>query len=439
MTQVENHITTFYDNNLMEKIVESGNLQKALEHVEGNKGAGIDGMQPYELRQFLNENGNLARIKQELLDGTYKPALVRRIEIPKPDGGVRILGIPTVRDRFIQQTIQQVLTPIFEPMFSQSSYGFRSGKGPKQAARQAQRYIRSGKIIVVDIDIEKFFDCVNHDLLMSKLAEQIRDKRIHKIIRKYLQAGVMSGDGPLTEEGIVQGAPLSPLLANIMLNDLDQELVRRELAFVRYVDDCNIYVNSMRAGLRIYKNIGEFIQKRLKLKVNENKSAVDYASNRKFLGFSFTHCEQANLRVARKSQRKVKAKICKLTSRSKCISMKKRLEDLNTYTIGRPEYGWLKYYGITKQTKLFFDLDQWIMFRLRICLLKQWKCKKTMIRNLIKLGMDQNKAKHIAFSHKQYCKFASEPQISKILGLTYWKNQGFIPLSNKNRKMPESL
>ena len=282
MTQINNHILANHNNLLMERVIESDNFKRALVRVENNKGApGVDNMQVKELRPYLDKHWE--RITQELLDGTYKPSPVRRVEIPKPDGGVRQLGIPTVLDRFIQQTIQQVLTPIFEPTFSEFSYGFRPRKSARQAVRRAQHYIKMGKKIVVDIDLEKFFDRVNHDLLMTKIAKQVTDKRIHKIIRRYLQVGVMlSGCCVVTEEGTPQGGPISPLLSNIMLNDLDHELAQRGHSFVRYADDCNIYVSSQRAGQRVYKSITKFIKERLKLKVNKQKSAVDYPSKRKF-------------------------------------------------------------------------------------------------------------------------------------------------------------
>lgn len=434
MTQIENHISTNFNDNLMEKVVERSNLKKALERVENNKGAaGIDGMQTCELRQFLK--ANWTNIKQALLDGTYKPAPVRRFEIPKPDGGVRMLGIPTVLDRFIQQAIQQVLTPIFEPTFSQFSYGFRPGKSARQAVRQAQSYIRSGKRIVVDIDLEKFFDRVNHDLLISKLIRQIKDKRVIKIIRRYLQAGLMlNGCCVATEEGTPQGGPISPLLANIMLNDLDQELTKRGHAFVRYADDCNIYVKSKRAGQRVYESVSKFIQKHLKLKVNKEKSAVDYPNKRKFLGFSVTICKQVKLRIAPKTKEKFKANIRKLTKRNRSISMKERLEKLNAYLLG-----WSGYFGIAETKRVFQDLDEWIRRRLRMCLLKQWKRCKTKLRNLVKLGIPEDWGGCLAFSRKKYWRLANTPQINKALGLAYWREQGLISLVDRNCKMLESL
>jgi group II intron reverse transcriptase/maturase len=386
----------------MEKVIETANLKKAIERVENNKGsAGVDNMQVKELRPHLKEHWS--RIKQELLEGTYKPSPVRRVQIPKPDGGVRELGIPTVLDRFIQQAIQQVLTPVFEPKFSSCSYGFRPGKSARQAVYKAQEYIKSGKRIVVDIDLERFFDSVNHDALMMKVTRTVSDKRIHRIIRRYLQAGVMlNGCCVASEEGTPQGGPISPLLSNIMLNDLDHELIRRGHSFVRYADDCNIYVSSKRAGQRVYTSVSKFIKERLKLKVNEKKSAVDYPSNRKFLGFSFTYCKEIKLRIAPKTKAKFKERIRTLTRRSWGISMKERLERLNAYLLG-----WGGYFGIAQARNVFRELDEWIRRRLRMCFLKQWKKCKTKLANLIGLGIDRKWASRIAFSRKQHWRLSN--------------------------------
>jgi len=427
MTQINNCILANYNDHLMEKVVERGNLKKALERVESNKGApGVDNMQVKELLPFLKAHWQ--RIKQELLEGTYKPAPVRRVEIPKPDGGVRELGIPTVLDRFIQQAIQQILTPIFELTFSEFSYGFRPGKSARQAVRQAQIYIQSGKEIVVDIDLEKFFDRVNHDLLMTKVAKQTSDKRIHKIIRKYLQSGVMlNGCCVTTEEGTPQGGPISPLLANIMLNDLDHELIQRGHSFVRYADDCNIYVSSKRAGERVYTSITKFIQERLKLAVNTQKSAVDQPWKRKFLGFSFINCGEIKIRIASKTKDKFKEKIRRLTNRSWSISMEARLEKLNPYLLG-----WGGYYSIAQLKSEFQELDAWIRRRLRMCLLKQWKRCKTKLAKLINLEINESAAKCIAFSRKRHWRLANAPQVNKALSNTYWKRQGLISLVDRH-------
>lgn len=426
MTQTTNHILAKHNDHLMEKVVERDNLKKALKRVEQNKGAaGVDNMQVNELRPHLKVHWEI--IKGELLDGTYKPASVRRVEIPKPDGGVRQLGIPTVLDRFIQQAIQQVLTPIFDPIFSHSSYGFRPGKSARQAVRQAQRYIRQDKRIVVDIDLEKFFDKVNHDILMSKVAKYVGDVRMLRIIRRYLQVGVMlNGCCVATEEGTPQGGPMSPLLANIMLNDLDQELAKRGHSFVRYADDCNIYVSSKRAGQRVYQSISMYIERVLKLNVNAAKSAVDCPSRRKFLGFSVTSCEEAKLRIAPKTRMRFKEKIRKLTRRSTSISIEERLKRLNEYIIG-----WMGYFGIAQTRSIFQELDEWIRRRLRMCLLKQWKRCKTKLRNLAGLGIDKEWACRIALSRKMHWRLANTPQVNKALGLKYWKELGLVSLVDR--------
>jgi RNA-directed DNA polymerase len=275
------------NNNLMEEVIERSNLKKALKRVKSNKGApGTDDMQTEELYAYLKKNW--AQHKEELLEGAYKPSPVRRVGIPKLGGGVRQLGIPTVLDRFIQQAIQQVLTRIFDPQFSKESYGFRPKHSARQAVELAQKHIQGGKHWVVDMDLEKFFDIVNHDILMYKLSREVKDRRVLRIIRRYLESGVMlNGVCVRMKEGTPQGVPLSPLLANIMLNDLDKELSERGHSFVRYADDCNIYVSSKRAGQRVFASISRFIKDKLRLQVNEGKSAVDAPWKRKFLGFSF--------------------------------------------------------------------------------------------------------------------------------------------------------
>lgn len=423
MTQTVNYIQTTGTASLMEKVVERNNMKEALKRVLSNKGApGIDGMKVTELLPYLNKEWD--RIKQELLSGTYKPTLVRRVEIPKRDGGVRLLGIPTALDRLIQQAIQQILTPIFEPGFLGVSYGFRKGKNAQQAVRKAQQYIKAGYTHVVDIDLEKFFDRVNHDILMTKVYERIKDVRILKTIRRYLQSGVMiNGCCVTTEEGTPQGGPMSPLLANIMLNDLDHELVERGHKVVRYADDCNIYTKSERAARRVYENTKKYIEKQLKLKVNVEKSAVDRPWKRKFLGFSFLFCKEKKIRLSLGTITRFKDKIRELTNRSMGESLDQKLLKLNEYLMG-----WSGYFRMAQTKSIFAGLDEWIRRRLRMCLIKQWKRCITKLRNLKTLGISEEWAKLVAFSRKGYWRLSIAPQLSKALGNKYWKDRGLVSL-----------
>jgi RNA-directed DNA polymerase len=319
---------------LLNQIISRENMLQALKRVEQNKGShGVDMMPVQNLRQHIVQNWST--IKEAILKGAYEPMPVRRVEIPKPDGGVRLLGIPTVTDRLIQQAIAQVLSKIYDPMFSEHSYGFRPNRSAHNAVRKAKSYIKEGYRWVVDMDLEKFFDKVNHDRLMSTLAKRIHDKPLLKLIRKYLQAGVMiNGVVSSTEEGTPQGGPLSPLLSNIVLNELDKELETRGHKFVRYADDCNIYVKSKRAGERTMASIQRFIEGRLRLKVNEKKSAVDRPWKRKFLGFSFTFSKEPKVRIAKESLKRMKKKVREITSRKMPYSIEYRIEKLNQYLIG---------------------------------------------------------------------------------------------------------
>lgn len=304
-------------------------MTAALHQVVRNKGAaGIDGMEVRELKPFLRENWE--RVRGELLKGVYKPKPVRRVEIPKPEGVVRLLGIPTVLDRLIQQALQQTLTPVFDPEFSDNSYGFRKGRSAGDAVLKAREHIREGYRHVVDMDLAKFFDRVNHDILMARVARKVTDKRVLRLIRSYLEAGVMIGDlFERTKEVTPQGGPLSPLLANIMLGDLDKELEKRGHRFVRYADDCNIYVKSRRAGERVMGSVRRYVEGKLKLKVNEEKSAVDHPWRRKFPGFSFTNHKDPLIRVAPKSLSRFKDKVRELTSRRRNIGLAVRIQNLN--------------------------------------------------------------------------------------------------------------
>lgn len=418
------------DVNLMEEVVSRANMTRALKRVQKNGGApGIDGMEVKTLLPYLWEHWDT--IKEQLLRGTYEPKSVRRVEIPKPDGGKRLLGIPTVLDRLIQQALLQTLTPIFDPTFSHSSYGFRPGKNAHQAVKRSRQYIQEGYRYVVDIDLEKFFDRVNHDILMSRVARRIKDKRVLKLIRRYLQAGVMiNGCKVASEEGTPQGGPLSPLLANIMLDELDKELEKRGHRFARYADDCNIYVRSRRAGLRVMESVTRFVEGKLKLKVNQAKSAVDRPWKRKFLGFSFTWEKETRIRIAPKTIQRFKEKIRQTTKRSWGTSMEKRIERLNQYL-----RGWVGYFRLTEAPSILQSLDEWIRRRLRMCLLKQWKRPRTRRKNLVALGIPEDWARLISGSRKGYWRLSNTPQVNKALGLAYWRNQGLISLYETYRKL----
>lgn len=411
---------------LLETILSRNNLITALKRVEANKGApGIDGVPTEQLRDDIRKHWK--SIKRQLLEGTYKPAPVRRVEIPKPNGGVRLLGIPTVMDRFIQQAILQVLTPIFDPHFSPYSYGFRPKRRAHDAVRQAQKYIQEGYRYVVDIDLEKFFDRVNHDILMSRVARKVEDKRVLKLIRAYLKAGVMlEGVRVRSEEGTPQGGPLSPLLANILLDDLDKELEKRGLKFCRYADDCNIYVRSPRAGQRVKQSVQKYLEKKLKLKVNEEKSAVDRPWKRKFLGFSFTSQREARIRLAPKSVQRFKNKIRQLTNPNWSLPMEERIRKLNQYTMG-----WMGYFALIETPSPLKRLEEWIRRRLRLCRWHQWKRVRTRIRELRALGLKEHEVFEIANTRKGARRTTRTPQLHKALGKAYWLKQGLKSLTQR--------
>lgn len=411
---------------LMEWILSRENLLEALKRVEKNKGShGVDGMSVKILRRHLYENWE--SLRSSLREGTYQPSPVRRVEIPKPNGGIRLLGIPTVVDRFIQQAIAQILTPMFDPTFSENSYGFRPNKRGHDAVRKAKGYIKEGYRWVVDIDLEKFFDKVNHDKLMGILMKRIKDKTLIKLIRKYLQAGIMiNGVVHESEEGAPQGGPLSPLLSNIILDELDKELEKRNHKFVRYADDCNIYVKSEKAGKRVMDSISNFIETKLKLKVNREKSAVDRPWKRKFLGFSFTVHKDPKIRISKESIKRLKCKIRELTSRSKPIPMEQRIEKLNQYLIG-----WCGYYALADTPSKFKEFDEWIRRRLRMIAWKQWKLPKTRVKRLIRLGVDPAKAYEWGNSRKKYWRISHSPILHRTLGISYWRSQGLKSLYDR--------
>ena len=416
---------------LLNQILSRQNMLLALKRVEQNKGShGVDMMPVQNLRQHIVENWT--SIKKEILQGTYEPMPVRRVEIPKPDGGIRLLGIPTVTDRLIQQAISQVLTMVYEPMFSEHSYGFRPNRSAHDAVRKAKEYIKDGNRWVVDMDLEKFFDKVNHDRLMSTLAKRINDKALLKLIRKYLQAGVMiNGVVSITDEGTPQGGPLSPLLSNIVLDELDKELETRGHRFVRYADDCNIYAKSKRAGERTMASIQRFIEGKLRLKVNEKKSAIDRPWRRKFLGFSFTSSRNPKVRIAKESLKRMMTKVREITSRKIPYSMEYRIRKLNQYLMG-----WCGYFALAETASIFMKLDGWIRRRLRMCLWKAWKKPKTKIRNLINLGIPKWQAYEWGNSRKGYWRISQSPILHKTLGNSYWScYQGLKSLEERYKSL----
>jgi len=394
----------------MEAVVERNNLRKALARVKANKGAaGIDGMTFEDLTPHLKEHW--PTIRAQLLDGTYKPQPVRRVEIPKASGGMRPLGIPTVLDRFIQQAVMQVLQADWDRTFSEHSFGFRPGRSAHQAVERAQAYIASGHGWVVDIDLEKFFDRVNHDILMGLIAKRVMDKRILKLIRGFLTAGVLA-DGLVSpsEEGTPQGGPLSPLLSNLMLDVLDKELEKRGHRFVRYADDCNIYVRSQRAGERVMESIEQFLAKRLKLKVNKAKSAVAKPNARKFLGFSFTGGSKPRRRIAPQAIDRFKARVRELTRRTCGQSLSQVAKELSCYLIG-----WRGYFGFCETPSVLRELDQWVRRRLRAIAWKQWKHGSNRFAKLRRCGVGRDLAAQTASSPHGPWRLSNSPALAIAL------------------------
>jgi RNA-directed DNA polymerase len=383
---------------VMEEVVQPANVEAALHRVKHNKGGpGIDGMTVEELPDWLRANWQ--RLREELISGRYQPQPVKRHVIPKPGGGERELGIPTVVDRFIQQAMLQVLQPRFDPTFSDHSYGFRPGRRAHEAVRRAQQYVQDGRRWVVDVDLAKFFDRVNHDVLMGRLEKRIADRRMLGLIRRYLEAGVMvSGVVIERHEGTPQGGPLSPLLANVLLDEVDKELEKRGHAFVRYADDCNVYVRSAKAGQRVLAGLRK-LYAHLKLQVNEAKSAVDLAKRRQFLGFSFWVAKggRVKLRVARSALGTMKAKVREVTRRTRGRSLDRVAEELAGYLCG-----WREYFRLAETPGIFRDLDQWIRHRLRCLQLKQWKRGPTVFRELRARGMSVAAAATVAANARRW-------------------------------------
>jgi RNA-directed DNA polymerase len=373
---------------MMEAVVERENMRRAYRRVVSNKGApGVDGMGTKELHGYLQEHW--AWIKGELLAGQYKPQPVLRVEIPKPGGnGMRKLGIPVVSDRLVQQAIHQVLSPLFDPGFSESSYGFRPGRSAHQAVLKARSYVAEGKRWVVDMDLEQFFDRVNHDVLMSRVARKVKDKRVLRLIRRYLQAGIMEG-GLVSQpvKGTPQGGPLSPLLSNIILDDLDKELDRRGHCYCRYADDCNVYVGSKRSGDRVMESISRFLERRVRLKVNRRKSAVDRPWKRVFLGFSLTWHKVPRIRVAPVSVLRFKSNLKRTLRCGKGHNLQKFVE-----AIAPILRGWINYFRLSEVKGIFEELDSWIRRRVRCIIWRQWKRSHTRGKNLMKRGLSEEQS-----------------------------------------------
>jgi RNA-directed DNA polymerase len=413
-----------HTNRLMEEICERENLREALRRVRANQGsAGVDGMTVEQITGYLKQHW--PAIREQLLSGTYKPQPVRRVEIPKPDGGgVRKLGIPSTLDRFIQQAVLQVLQRQWDRTFSDHSYGFRPGRSAHQAVAQAQQYIAEGHGWCVDLDLEKFFDRVNHDKLMGQIAQRVEDKRLLKLIRAFLNAGVMeNGLVSPSVEGTPQGGPLSPLLSNLVLDELDRELERRGHRFVRYADDCNIYVSSERAGQRVMESVTQFITQKLKLKVNETKSAVARPQERKFLGFSFTAGPEVKRVIARKALDRFKRRIREITRRAKGVSMETTMEELAPYM-----RGWRSYFGFCETPEVLIGLTRWVRLRLRAAMWRQWKTPRRRRAALLELGVRERLASNTAGSGRGPWYLAKATALCVGLSNAYFKSLGLPSL-----------
>lgn len=410
--------------NLMEEVCKRENLIRAYKRVKANRGApGIDGMTVENVRDWLGEHKG--ELIASLLDGIYRPQPVRRVKIPKPKGGMRTLSIPTVVDRLVQQAILQVLEPLLDPTFSESSYGFRPGRSAHQALQKAQGYVADGRVVVVDIDIEEFFDRVNHDVLMSRLARRVADKRLLRIVRRFLEAGIMQqGVCVRRHEGTPQGGPLSPLLANLLLDELDKELERRGHCFCRYADDCNIYVRSKAAGERVMTSITRFLQKRLRLRVNREKSAVDVVGKRKFLGYRLL--PGGRLGIAPQSLKRAKERIRKITRRNRGVSLNRMIGELNEFLVG-----WVTYFRHAECRRHLCRLDGWTRRRLRCVRLKQRKRAKPIADFLRKLGVPEWRAWLLALSGRGWWRKAGSPQAAEAMTLKWFKEQGLVSLSER--------
>lgn len=407
---------------LREKVADEANLLEALRRVCANKGsAGVDGMDVTELKAWMSVRANREQLREKLISGEYEPAPVRGMQIPKPGGkGVRQLGIPTVVDRLVQQALLQVLEPIYDPTFSEGSYGFRPGRGAHDALRQASEYVAEGRSFVVDLDLEKFFDRVQHDVLMARVSRRVKDKRVLALIGRFLRAGMMqNGVCVRREEGTPQGGPLSPLLANILLDDLDKELEKRGHRFCRYADDCNIYVKSEAAGQRVMTSVTEFLEQRLKLKVNRQKSAVGQVSERKFLGHRML--AGGALGVAPQSEERLKDSLRELTSRSAGKSLQEVIEQVN-----QKFTGWIQYFRMARMKGRMQDIGQWLRRRLRCLRLKQCKRTHAIARFLMSLGEREDSAWMLALSGKGWWRLADTPQSHRAMNLRWFQDMGLI-------------
>ena len=410
---------------LMERIASSANLNQAYKRVKANRGApGVDGMTVADLRSWIAQHKEA--LLTALLEGSYQPQPVRGVEIPKPGGGKRQLGIPTVVDRLVQQAILQILEPLLDPSFSASSFGFRPGRGAHEALLRAQEYVANGHDVVVDLDLEKFFDRVNHDVLMSRLARRIGDRRLLRIIRRFLAAGMMQdGVSTVRHEGTPQGGPLSPLLSNLLLDDLDKELEHRDHRFCRYADDCNIYVRSQAAGKRVMASVTGFLERRSRLQVNQQKSAVALVGERKFLGYRLD--AGGTLGIAPKSLQRTKARLRQITKRNRAVSLGQMIGEANAYLTG-----WVTYFRHARSHSELRGLDGWLRRKLRCVRLKQCKQPKGLRRFLNQHGVSPRQARELASSGKGWWCLANSPQAKIAMNLTWFDTQGLINLSARH-------